>query len=691
MNHLKYSKSPYLLQHAENPVDWYSWGDEAFEKAAKEDKPIFLSIGYATCHWCHVMAHESFEDEKVAELMNNAFINIKVDREERPDIDNTYMTVCQMLTGRGGWPLTIIMTPDKKPFFAGTYLPKDSRGQQLGMTDLIPQIQKIWTEDRQRIMQSVESISDGFSKTLSLGTSSNSLPDNVIETALQALERRYDKTYGGFGTHPKFPSPHNLLFLLHQAEATGNQTSKEMALHTLHQMRLGGIWDHIGGGFHRYSTDEKWLLPHFEKMLYDQAMLLMSYTEAWRVSGEPIFKDTCYQIFEYLNTNMLSPNGAFYSAEDADSEGEEGKFYVWEWDEIFEHLTDDQAQLFCDVFNISETGNFRDEATGEFTGKNIPHLKQNLSKIAKEKNMDPGNLRDSLDEMRRVLYDIRKERIPPLLDDKILTDWNGLIIAALATAGAVFNDSEFTEAAISIESFISSKMMTPDGRLLHRFRGDEAGIDGMADDYAFVIWGLIELYETTYNPTFLKKSIDLQSTFHEQFGDDKHGGFYFTSSESDTPMGRQKEIYDGALPSSNSVAALNGFRLSRLTGNPGHEKESERIFTAFSEVITDNPSAYTFTLITKLTAINNPVEVAVAGDADDSGTQNILNYLSKLNRFQHSVLLKSHQTEETLRTLSPFTESFSLEEAPMVYVCRNFSCDAPVSTLEDLKKVLEES
>ena len=349
MNHLSESKSPYLLQHADNPVIWYPWSNEAFEKAKAEDKPVFLSIGYATCHWCHVMAHESFEDQQVAELMNEAFINIKVDREERPDIDNTYMTVCQMLTGRGGWPLTIIMTPDKEPFFAGTYLPKESRGQQLGMTDLIPQIQKIWTEDRNRIRQSVDSIRDGFSKTLSLGTSSGSLPDSVFEKAQQALESRFDETYGGFGTHPKFPSPHNLLFLLHHAEAAENQSSKKMALHTLRQMRLGGLWDHIGGGFHRYSTDEKWLLPHFEKMLYDQAMLLLAYTEGWRISGDLVLKDTCYRIFSYLNTKMKSREGAFYSAEDADSEGEEGKFYVWTKNEIFDHLPEDKATLFCKV------------------------------------------------------------------------------------------------------------------------------------------------------------------------------------------------------------------------------------------------------------------------------------------------------------------------------------------------------
>jgi len=691
MNHLSESKSPYLLQHADNPVIWYPWSNEAFEKAKAEDKPVFLSIGYATCHWCHVMAHESFEDQQVAELMNEAFINIKVDREERPDIDNTYMTVCQMLTGRGGWPLTIIMTPDKEPFFAGTYLPKESRGQQLGMTDLIPQIQKIWTEDRNRIRQSVDSIRDGFSKTLSLGRSSNSLQDNVIEKAQQALESRFDETYGGFGTHPKFPSPHNLLFLLHHAEAAESQSSKKMALHTLRQMRLGGLWDHIGGGFHRYSTDEKWLLPHFEKMLYDQAMLLLSYTEAWRLSGEELFKDTCYRTFNYLMSIMRSPEGAFYSAEDADSEGEEGKFYVWEREEIFDHLPDDQAQLFCDVYNISENGNFRDESTGNFTGKNIPHLTRNLTDIASEKDMDPDELKNTLEEIRGILYTTRKKRIRPLLDDKILTDWNGLLMAAFATAGAVFDDADFTDAAREIESFISSEMVTSDGSLLHRFRENEVGIDAMADDYAALIWGLIELYQTTFDPVYLKKAIDYQEQFSRQFGDEKHGGFYFTSSESETPMGRQKEIYDGALPSSNSIAALNGFRLSRLTGNPQYERESERVLSAFSEVISDNPSAYTFALLTRLTQQDAPREIAVTVSEENSELHGILGYLSATSRFQNSIILKTDKTEQSLGKLSSFTDSFPLGESPKIYICRNFSCDAPVHSLEELKKNLQQN
>ena len=688
MNNLSESKSPYLLQHADNPVDWYPWCDEAFEKAKSEDKPVFLSIGYATCHWCHVMAHESFEDDEVAELMNDAFINIKVDREGRPDIDNTYMTVCQMLTGRGGWPLTILMTPEKEPFFAGTYLPKSSRGQQLGMMELIPQIQEIWENDRDRIKQSVKSIREGFSKTLSLGTSKEPLPDDIAEKAKMLLSRQYDNEHGGFGSHPKFPSPHNLLFLLHYSELTGDSESKEDALHTLRQMRLGGIWDHIGGGFHRYSTDEKWLLPHFEKMLYDQAMLLLAYAEGWRLSGDSLFKDTCYTIFDYLNTKMKSDEGAFYSAEDADSEGEEGKFYVWTSSEIHEHLSEEDARLFCDVYNLKNEGNFRDESTGQKTGQNIPHQTQRLSDYADEHSINVEELDETLNRIRMELFEIREKRVPPLLDDKILTDWNGLLMAALATAGAVFNDSDFTDAALEIESFIDTKLTQSDGRLMHRYRDSDASIDAMADDYTSLIWGLIELYQTTLNPVFLEKATHYQNIFEKDFADTEHGGYFFTSENSEMLLGRQKEIYDGALPSSNSIAALNGFRMSRLSGNSDYELQSDKIFSAFSEVISDNPYGYTFAMVSKLVQKHQPKEIAVTGESRDEKMNEILHFLKRLNRFQHSIILKTEQTAQKLDSTSPFTQPFSIQAEPSVYVCQDFSCSRPVHSLSKLKQTL---
>ncbi|NBC25467.1 MAG: DUF255 domain-containing protein [Bacteroidetes bacterium] len=689
MNRLQNQQSPYLLQHAENPVDWYPWCDEAFKKAKAENKPVFLSIGYATCHWCHVMAHESFEDEQVAELMNNAFVNIKVDREERPDIDNTYMTICQMLTGRGGWPLTIIMTPEKEPFFAATYIPKQSRQRMQGMVDLIPQIHKIWTDDKKRVMDSVKKIKNGFSKSLQLGQSKGDLSADVTTQALRLLEGQFDQTHGGFGSQPKFPSPHNLLFLLRYADYHQHENALKMVETTLTQMRLGGIWDHIGGGFHRYSTNAEWLLPHFEKMLYDQAMLLLAYAEGWRLTSDPLYKQTCYEIFSYLDRKMKSPEGAYYSAEDADSDGEEGKFYVWEKETIFDLLPESDAGLFCDIYNINNNGNYRDEATGRYTGRNIPHLNEPVDTIADKRQADAGELAQSLKRIRNSLKNAREKRVHPLLDDKILTDWNGLLMAAFATAGTIFQDDAFTDAAKEIEEFLYDRMISADHTMLHRYRREDAAIDGMADDYSACIWGLIELHQTTLNPEYLEKAVSLQKSFNEQFWDDDHGGYYFTSQSGEELLGRQKEMYDGALPSSNSIAALNGFRLSRLTGDMTFDDQSDQIFSVFSELIEYNPSGYTFALIPLLVKEHHPAEIAVTGPAESSQVEQFLNYFHTADRFRYSVLLKTDQNADRVEKSSEFLKPFNIGEKAAVYVCRNFSCDAPVQSVEELKKLLK--
>lgn len=689
MNRLSNEKSPYLLQHAENPVHWYPWGDEAFQKAASEDKPVFLSVGYATCHWCHVMAHESFEDEKVARLMNDAFINIKVDREERPDIDNTYMTVCQMLTGRGGWPLTIIMTPGKEPFFAATYLPKHSRGQHPGMIELVPQIQKLWQNDRKRIEQSVNQIREGFATSLSIGRSGTALADASLTRAVQTLKQRFDKNDGGFGREPKFPSPHILLYLLRYGTLKEDNTAVQMAETTLQKMRLGGLWDHIGGGFHRYSTDSRWLLPHFEKMLYDQAMMMLTYAEAWRITRKPLYKETCYQLFEYLNKKMRSDSGGFYSAEDADSEGEEGKFYVWNRDEIFDYLPEHDARFFCDVFNVEKSGNYRDESTGTFTGMNIPHLHHSYKHLADERGISIQSFRNQISPILEKLYNEREKRAHPLLDDKILTDWNGLMIAALATAGAIFDEPRFTEAAEKSFQFISSRLLQNDGTLLHRFRDQEAAIEGMADDYTMVIWGLIELHQTTQNISYLKKALDLQRTFDRYFTDDQHGGYFFTAIQAEQLLGRQKEIYDGALPSSNSVAALNAFRLSRLTGDTRFEEHAEKVLTCFSDSIDESPSGYTFALLSKLMMSGQPAEIAVVANNRTQEVQKTLKLLSTRDRFLNSTLLKTPESASETESIAPFTVSFPVEESLSIYVCREFSCQAPVHSAQEMLDLID--
>lgn len=688
MNRLAQSKSPYLLQHAENPVDWYPWGEEAFEKAKTEDKPIFLSIGYATCHWCHVMAHESFEDEEVAKLMNETFVNIKVDREERPDIDNTYMTVCQMISGQGGWPLTIVMTPQKEPFYAATYLPKESRSNRIGMLDFVPAIKKAWKSDRENVLQSVEKIKQGFSKTLELGKKKGLLPDDLAEQTFQALEKRYDSEHGGFSSEPKFPSPHNLLFLLNYYKLEKNQKALEMVHQTLRKMRLGGLWDHVGFGFHRYSTDREWLLPHFEKMLYDQAMLLLAYAEGWRITKDPALQKTAYQIVEYLDDRLISDEGAFYSAEDADSESEEGKFYVWETGEIDSVLSESEAILFKKLFNIQEEGNFRDEATRQKTGKNIPHLSRSLTEEADTHRISKEELTKKVEFILKKLKTERDKRVRPLLDDKILTDWNGLMIAALARAGVIFDDKSFTGKAEKAWAVIEKHCLNEQGKLLHRLKDGDADIEGMADDYAFVIWGLIELYDATFQPRYLQLATNLQNRFDKDFKDYEFGGYFFTSSKGEKLLGRQKEIYDGAIPSSNSVEALNLVRLARRTGKTVFENRALKIFGAFSDQIKDSPTGYTFAVHAFQISVSKLTEVVITTPNGNSVLDKTIEICREHTTLGSAIIVKTRGNARKLQEVASFTENYPVKDLLMIYVCEDFQCKAPVHTLPKLKMLL---
>lgn len=679
MNHLATEKSPYLLQHKDNPVEWYPWGDEAFSRAKKEDKPVFLSIGYATCHWCHVMAHESFEDKGVARLMNETFINIKVDREERPDIDNTYMTVCQMLTRQGGWPLTIVMTPDKEPFYAATYLPKHSRQNRIGMMEFVPAIQKAWETDRANVMNSVEQIKKGFIKTLELGRGSSKLPRKTLDTVEESLSDRFDRAEGGFGTSPKFPSPHNLLFLLNRYRITQDNNSLKMAELTLKKMRLGGLWDHVGFGFHRYSTDPHWLLPHFEKMLYDQAMLLMAYTEAWEITQDPLFKETAHNIVDYVEECLMDDDGAFYSAEDADSEGEEGKFYVWESGEIRDILDSDAAEQFLDLYQFKEEGNFRDEATHQKTGKNIPHLKHELAPEEK----------DSVAGILKKLKTHREKRIRPQLDDKILTDWNGLMIAGLARAGRVFEEPELIQKAEGAWTYLRKNCFN-NGELLHRVKDGEAAITGMADDYAFTTFGLLELYRTTLNPTFLEDALSVQTIFDRNFWDEAFGGYFFTASTAEKLLGRQKEIYDGAIPSSNSVALRNLYFLSRITGKPRFEERAEQLIRSFSVQLQDAPSGYTYALDSLQLLQTDSVEVVITAKDMSEEVAKMIKAVEINSTPGSVILLKMESNLEVLTKCSPFTENYPVGDRPAVYVCKNFSCKAPVYSLDGIIEALKD-
>ncbi len=689
MNRLKKEKSPYLLQHSGNPVDWYPWSEEAFEIAKSQDKPIFLSIGYATCHWCHVMEHESFEDPEVAELMNSSFVNIKVDREERPDIDNTYMTVCQMITGQGGWPLTIIMTPEKKPFYAATYIPKTSRFQQVGMTDLVPAISNAWSNERSKILEAVSRIEQGFSRSLELGKGDSTLPEDITEQTFQELSNRFDPLHGGFGSSPKFPSAHNLLFLMNHYRSTGNREALQMASHTLTKMRLGGIWDHIGYGFHRYSTDNKWLLPHFEKMLYDQAMLMTAYAEAWKETRNPLFKKTVSEIAEYIEQHLTSPEGLFYSAQDADSEGEEGKFYIWTSDEIQQILTEKESALFLDLFRFQEDGNFMDEVSKKKTGRNISHLEQTYEKMASRLEMDIESLLDQLDSSRNKIFKVRSKRVHPILDDKVLTDWNGLMIAAMAKAGTLIDNDALIKKAQRAWSQLASACMTDDYKLLHRYKDQEAAIDGMADDYSFVILGLLELYNATFQPNYLITAIELQNSFDKIFKDEKFGGYYFTSKNSEVIMGRQKEIYDGAIPSSNSVTAMNGYRLSAITSDPKFSIQSDQIFRAFCDPIADAPSGYTYAMSALLAGSGSTTQIIITSQEWNQKLEMMVKEIRVKASTDTTIIVITEEWRIQLSEWIPFINNYPIGDSPTFYICRNYQCKRPVYRLTEAIDLLD--
>jgi len=686
-NRLIKETSPYLLQHAQNPVDWYPWGPEAFEKAQRENKPIFLSIGYSTCHWCHVMAHESFEHSEVARLMNEVFVSIKVDREERPDLDSIYMTLCQMMTGSGGWPLTIILTPDKKPFFAATYIPRESRFGLTGMLELISQIKALWATQQEEVRGASNQIIAALQQ-MSQDASDEELDKSALELAYEQLAQRFDEQHGGFGNAPKFATPHNLFFLLRYWKRTDDKRALEMVEKTLQTMRRGGIYDHLGFGFHRYSTDSEWLVPHFEKMLYDRAMLAMAYTEAYQATGKEEYERTAREIFAYVLRDMTAPEGGFYSAEDADSEGEEGKFYLWTQKEIQQVLESEEQGLVARVFNIEQNGNFLEQATGKKPGKNILHQGTSLGELASSLNLSQQDLQRRLDPILRKLLACRENRIHPLKDDKILTDWNGLMIAALAKGAQAFDEPRYAEAAQCAANFVLMNMRQPDGRLLHRYRDGQAGITATLDDYASLIWGLIELYEAVFDVGYLKAAIELNNAMLKHFWDHENGGFYLTPDDGEGLFIREKEIYDSAIPSGNSVAMLNLLRLGRMTANVGLEEKAAVVGRAFSRNVRQLPSAYTQLMVGVDFVVGPSYEVVVAGNSEAADTKAMLAALMRRFLPNKVVLLNpSEQESPEIGQLAEFTRyQTSIGSKATAYVCLNYSCRLPTT---DIKKMLE--
>jgi len=679
MNHLANEQSPYLLQHADNPVDWYPWGKEAFKKARELDRPIFLSIGYSTCHWCHVMEHESFEDDSVAKLLNDSFISIKVDREELPEIDHVYMSVCQAMTGGGGWPLTIVMTPAKEPFFAGTYFPKDKRGGRSGLFQILPMIADAWNSKRQDIMTSVGQVKN-YLDQLNSKPAGNNFSTELINKAYDQFRNGFDEEYGGFFRAPKFPSPHNLIFLMRYHHSFDNKIALDMATKTLKQMRLGGIYDHIGFGFHRYSTDRHWLVPHFEKMLYDQAMIAMAYTEAYHITGEDIFAQTAREIFTYVLRDMTASEGGFFSAEDADSEGEEGKFYVWTEQEIKEVLGEDYGKEFNDIFSITTPGNYRDESSGKETRLNIPHLK----------NYNANGSND-FESAREKLFNIREKRIHPLKDDKILTDWNGLMIAALAKAAIVLNEPVYLDAAEKAAEFVLHSISKGE-RLLKRYRNGVAALDAHLDDYAFMAWGLLELYEATFATKYLSQALDLMNIMVEDFWDDKNGGFFLGSDQSEKLIVRSKTAYDGAIPSGNSVAVMNMVKLTRITGNTKWAELAEKTIRAFSEDVNRTPTGYTLMLTGFMFDTQNSKEIVIVGDSRNRNTTKFLHTI-RASYAPHKVLLfkDTSVSDNRLEQLANWTSTQnSINGKPTAYVCKNFACNQPTSDIQTALSFINE-
>jgi uncharacterized protein YyaL (SSP411 family) len=688
-NRLASEPSPYLQQHAANPVHWYPWGDDAFTQARQQNKPVFLSIGYATCHWCHVMAHESFEDNDVAKILNDTFICIKVDREERPDLDALYMNICTMLTGSGGWPLTILMTPEKKPFFAATYLPKTSRFGLIGIIDLCSQIHHLWHTQKEKLLASADHITSLLTVPASSNQNHPPLTLQVLDTAYQHLVASFDEHYGGFSPTQKFPTPHTLLFLLRYWNRTKNSYALTMVERTLQHMRYGGIFDQIGYGFHRYATDRQWNIPHFEKMLYDQALLVLAYTEAYQITGNPLYRQTTQEIITYVLRDMTSPDGGFYTAQDADSEGEEGKYYTWTCEEVRQILSPDDYRIFTTLFDNEK--NDDDHAQIQKRPKRaILFHHRPFDESAQLLCLEEEHLRTTLQNITATLYHCRTKRIPPLKDDKILSDWNGLMIAALAKAGTVLYDKTYINAAENAAVFLQKTMIKKTGQILHRFRNDQAGIIGFADDYAFTIWGFIELYQATFDITFLRTALTLHRYYQQHFWDDTDKGFFF-SETSDAPLPRIKEWYDGAIPSANSVSAMNLLKLSRLTGDTTYEEIADALFRSIGSVVTDSPTGYTF-LLTGVDFIFGPTkEILVIGEKDADDTQHILTEIYHTYLPNSVVVLLSPTAGPSAsKKIFPFVGSFPQKDnKATVYVCKKYHCEQPTTSVQDLRRLLE--
>ena len=695
VNRLIREKSPYLLQHAHNPVDWYPWGDEAFSRAAEESKPVFLSIGYSTCHWCHVMAHECFEDETVAALLNRYFISIKVDREERPDIDSVYMGICQQMTGQGGWPLTIIMTPEKLPFFAGTYFPKESGHGMPGLTVILERIAALWHERQDEIGRSADEIA-ALARTVSIPASRD--PDRLLPDAgFRKFSRQFDEKNGGFGNAPKFPTPHIVIFLLRYWQGTGEPRALAMAEKTLDAIRLGGIWDHVGGGLHRYATDARWRIPHFEKMLYDQALFVLACTEAYQATRNDRYRTMADECIEYVLRDLRDPGGAFYSAEDADSPGGEGAFYSWTDDELSTTLGPDDAAFAISVFTLTPLPAAHGPG-GSGTQKSGQRF------ILSAAGPDPvlaQVISITVDELiaRREsiwcrLFAARQKRARPARDDKILTDTNALFCTALARAGRAFKNPAYTDAAERAVQFILNTLSDGGRDLMHRYRDGESAIPAFADDYAYLVAALIALYETMFDPAYLSRALAFNATFVARFQDQENGGFFTTSDRAEALLVRKKEWYDGAVPSANAIAFENLTWLTRVTEDKTLEEAAVACSRFLAGAAERAPTATAAFLagLTCLPPLEDTQDLVIAGDPAHPDTRALLDAASDLYLPGLIVLHRPPgKAGDDLETIAPIVRGrAAINGHAAAYLCTSHTCRAPVHDPAELARMLIE-
>ena len=677
-NRLINEKSPYLLQHAYNPVDWYPWNQEAFNRAKVEDKPIFLSIGYSTCHWCHVMEKECFEDKDVAILLNDGFVCIKVDREERPDLDAAYMAVCQAMGRNCGWPLNIIMTPRMNPFFVASYIPKNSGSGLIGMTELIPQVIDIW-KLRKTELEIVGADIRSRLEAMEKRSPENELGKEALQDAYNRLSKDFDPENGGFGRAPKFPRPHSLMFLLRYWKRTGTKSALDMVEKTLSHMKRGGVYDQLGFGFHRYSTDPQWLVPHFEKMLYDQALLTLAYTEAFQATGAPMYGLAAKEIIEYVMRDLASPQGGFFSAQDADTEGEEGKSYLWTIEEVLDALPAADADLAVHIFGIKPEGNFIGDF-GRQKGKNILNFDIALEDLAPYKGLTLPELINRMHDIRIALFEARKKRVTPSTDDKVLTDWNGLMVAALAKAGSLLGEQKDIEAAVRAADFLLDQMHN-NGLLYHRYAKGERAVEGFLDDYAFLGFGLIELYEATFQEKYLQAASQLTKAAISRFWDQRNGGFYFTAKNPETSLPRMKQVYDGAVPSGNSVILHNLLRLSRLTMDQTYEEITSKLTKAFSNEVQSAPEAYTWLLCGVDFAVGPSQRVLLVGEVAGKDTTEMLEVLKQQYMPNMVVIIKE-----------PDQAGFGYEKIDgktTAYICLDQTCLPPTNQTQKMVEQLE--